>query len=118
MGGNPAESAIKPARRSWPAAALASEHRHRGARAALELAGQLMGKGHGYVAELFDWLAAAPDELGDALVAMGLDAIGIDVTTRARISQRGAELIAMEGKAWDATRLPGPVAAERTASHR
>jgi hypothetical protein len=38
-----------------------------------------MGKGHGHVAHLFDRLAAAADGLGDALVAIGLDAIGIDV---------------------------------------
>lgn len=77
-----------------------------------------MGKGHGHVTELFDWLAAAPDERGDALVAMGLDAIGIDVEHQGADFAAGSGAIAMEGKAWDATRLPGPVAAARSASHR
>ena len=31
----------------------ASDHRHRGAKAALQLAGQGMGAGHGHIAELF-----------------------------------------------------------------
>jgi hypothetical protein len=34
-----------------------------------------MGAGHGHIAELLDRLAAAADGLGDALVAIGLDAI-------------------------------------------
>lgn len=93
MGGNPAESAIKPARKTQPATALASEHRHRGAWAALELADQLMGKGHGHVADFFDRLAAAPDGLGDALMAMGLDAIWIDV------EHQGADFAAGSGNA-------------------
>ena len=76
-----------------------------------------MGEGHGHVAHLFDRLAAAADGLGDALVAVFLDAIGIDV------EHEGADFAAGSGdrhgrKAWDATRLPGPVAAARTASHR
>ena len=42
-----------------------------------------MGAGHGHIAELLDRLAAAADRLGDALVAIGLDAIGIDVHDQA-----------------------------------
>ena len=50
-----------------------------------------MSKGHGHVTELFDWLAAAPDERGDVLVAMGLDAIWIDV------EHQGADFAAGSG---------------------
>jgi hypothetical protein len=54
-----------------PAKVSASDHRHCGAKAALQLAGEGMGAGHGHIAELLDRLAAAADGLGDALVAMG-----------------------------------------------
>ena len=107
----------RPARKPQPAEALASDHRHRGARAALQLAGQGLGAGHGHIAELLDRLAAAADGLGDALMAIGLDAIGLDV------EHEGADFATGSGdrhgrKAWDATRLPCPGAAARTASHR
>jgi hypothetical protein len=62
-----------------PAEAPASEHRHRGAELALQLAGQRMGTGCGHVPDLFDRLAAAAHRLGDPLMAIGLDPIGIDV---------------------------------------
>ena len=42
-----------------------------------------MGAGHGHIAELLDRLAAAGDGLGDALMAIGLDAIRIDVHDQA-----------------------------------
>ena len=61
----------------------ASDHRHRGAKAALQLAGEGMGAGHGQIAELLDRLTAAADGLGDALMAIGLDAIRIDVHDQA-----------------------------------
>jgi hypothetical protein len=52
----------------------ASAHQHLGAKAALQLLGQLMGASHGHGAELADGLAAAADVDGVALMAIGLDA--------------------------------------------
>ena len=74
-----------------PAEACASDHRHRGAKAALELLGQLMGASHGHVSGLADGLAAAADVDGEALVGKGLDAIGVDV------HHQGADLAAGSG---------------------
>lgn len=54
---------------------LASDHRHRGAKAALQLFGQLMGTGHGHGAELAHGLVAAAHKDGAALWAIGLDAV-------------------------------------------
>ena len=89
----------------------ASDHRHRSAKAALQLAAQSMGAGHRHIAELLDRLTATADGLGDALVAIGLDAIGIDVHDQAADFAAGSLLIAMEEGAWDATRSPGRMAA-------
>jgi hypothetical protein len=74
-----------------PAEAPASDHRHRGAKAALELTGQLMGTGHGHGAQLADGLAAAADVDGEALMGIGLDAIRVDV------HHQGADLAARSG---------------------
>ncbi len=64
----------KPTRRPRPAETRASDHRHRGAKAALQLLGQLLGADHGHGAELADGLAAAADVDGVALMAIGFDA--------------------------------------------
>ena len=68
-----------------------SEHRDGGAKAALEFAGQSKGLLSGDEAQLFDGLPAAAHGGGDALVAIGLDAIWIGV------EHQGAELTAGGG---------------------
>jgi hypothetical protein len=75
-------------RGNLPAEARASDRRHRGAEAPLELASELMGAGHGNVAELADGLAAAAHTGGEALVATRLDAILAD------LHHQGADLAA------------------------
>ncbi len=57
----------------------ASDHRHGGARAAMELPGQLMGTGHEQIAELLHGLGAAADKDGEALV--GREGIPCGCTT-------------------------------------
>ena len=69
----------------------ASNHRHRGAEAALEPPGQLRCTVHGHGAKLAHGLAAAANEDGEALVAIGLDAIWEDV------HYQGADLAAASG---------------------
>jgi hypothetical protein len=73
------ETRGKPAGTTRPAEAEASDHRHRGAGCSLQLAGQLKGPGHRHEAQLADGLAAAAEVDGVALVAVGLDAIRVDV---------------------------------------
>ena len=57
----------------------ASNHRDGGIEAALELAGQLMGLGHGHETDLFDGLTSAAQGDIEALMAKGFDAIWIDM---------------------------------------
>ena len=55
------------------------DHRDGGVGPALQLAGQLMGFGHGHKADLFDGLTATAQGDIEALMAKGLDAIWIDM---------------------------------------
>jgi hypothetical protein len=57
----------------------ASKHRHRGAKPPLQLASESMGPLSGNEAHLFDGLAAAAKGHCVALMAIGLDAIWIDM---------------------------------------
>lgn len=68
-----------------------SDHRHHGAKAALQLPGQLMGRGYGHSPGLADGLAVAAHKDGEAFVAIGLDAIGVVV------HHEGAALAAVSG---------------------
>ena len=69
----------KPAGNPRPAEARASEHRHGGAKPPLQLASEGMGPLGGDEAHLFDGLTAAAKGNCVALMAIGLDAIGIDM---------------------------------------
>ena len=62
-----------------PAEAAASDHRHRGARGALQLAGHLVGLGQGHVTELLHRLAAAAHGDRDAHMRVHLVLIGPEV---------------------------------------
>ena len=119
----PAVSTKKTGRGYRPAGGGASlqrlEHRDGGAKATLEFAGQGKGLLSGDQAQLFDGLTAAAHGGGDALMAIGLDAIWIGV------EHQGAELTAGSGGACHGrgrrgTPRPRPTGAEtaRTASHR
>ena len=99
--------------------ARGSEHRHRGAEQPLQLARQGMGALGGDQAQLLDRFAAAADRRGGALVAIGLDPIGIGV------EHQGADFAAGSGGAYHGRRRrgtprprPAVVVAARTASHR
>ncbi len=69
--------------RPRPSIAPPSEHRHRGDAAALQLAGQLESTSHRHVAQLADELAPPADVNGKDLMAIGLDAIWVDVPHQA-----------------------------------
>ena len=68
-----------PAGKNRPGEARASDHRHRGATGALQLAGHLVGLGQGHVTELPHRLPAAAHRDGDTHVRMHLDLIGPEV---------------------------------------
>jgi len=70
-----------------------SEHQDGGTKAPLEFAGQGKGLLSGDQAQLYDGLTAAAHGGGDALLAIGLDAIGIGM------QNQGAELTAGSGGA-------------------
>ena len=70
-----------------------SEHQDGGTKAPLEFAGQGKGLLSGDQAQLYDGLTAAAHGGGDALLAIGLDAIGIGM------QNQGAELTAESGGA-------------------
>jgi hypothetical protein len=69
----------KAGREHRPAEATASDHRHRGARGTLQLAGYLVRLGQRHVAKLLHRLAAATHGDRDAHMRMHLDLIGPEV---------------------------------------
>jgi hypothetical protein len=101
----------KPAcrREPLPAEAPAPHHRPRAPKAALQLAGQHKGTGHGHGPDLAHGFAAAAKKGGEALVAIGLDAIRVGVHHQGADLAGGAVLIAIERGAKDSDPAPAPL---------